>query len=283
LKRRKRNDLSPEEIVFSRKLQGWFDMEQEELPPFYLDTLNNPLVQEASWAADSLEERITRRVFKRIQLSNYQPDQYQQPINLWPKQAWSVALITGIMTLFLLVGLFLFAPVQERAQKTLEALSQPRARPTRIVPVEQPELRSFASIWEAQPYVDFAIVPLQRVPKGFELEEVRIRGTSAAALEYRRWNEVSQRWERLILLEFRTGTTSGEDTPFPTPRVVGPEQELAVDGLDISLVRHEATPDAEGTAQARWQADGLTFCLYGPLSTGEVQALAEDVLRAFDE
>lgn len=303
-------DLSPEEIAFSRRLQAWFDLEQEALPPFYLDTLNNQVSQQASLSATSLEERITQRVFDRLGLPCQRGDppplnpSQNRPRLAWevlakvyavdssplnPSQArpwseWGAALTTGILALVLILATVLFcAPVQDGARTVLETLSQPAARPTRTITVEKPKVRSFATIWEAQPYVDFPITHLQRIPPGFRLEEVRIRGSFAAALIYRHWNEQTGRWERLVLLEYRSEAVVSRSTPFPTPQVVGPEQQLDVAGMDITLTRHEATPDAEGMARARWRTDGISFNLYGPLSTKEVQALAEEVLQTFDQ
>ncbi|MBN1485004.1 MAG: hypothetical protein JXA37_09805 [Chloroflexia bacterium] len=278
--RRDWNDLSPQELGLAHRLQGYFDLEQEQLPPLYLETLNPQRCQEASPSAGVLEERIIQRVFDRLGLER-QPRRRpeREPARFLVS---SLVFAAGALTLLLLLGCFLYyPPLRQATPGMLGEILRPPAQPPAVSWEDPLPLRSFASIWEAQPYVDFPLVHLHSRPAGFRLEEVQVRGSSAAVLLYRHWNAEFGRWERLILIEYRDGQT--KNTPFPIPQVVGPEQEVAVQGLDITLIQHEGTPDAEGTAQAQWESGGIRFHLYGPLSVQEVKALAGDVLRAIGD
>jgi hypothetical protein len=278
-KQKEWGDLSPDEVILSRKLQAWFDLEQEELPPLYLETLHEQIAREAARSADSLEERISQRVFARLGLEKRASRKF--PLHF---SGGTLAFVAGLLTLLLLVGAFLyFPPIRRGAQSAVAALLQATVQPSPSPPVQIPRRRSFATIWEAQPYVEFPIVHLRSLPAGFRLEEVQVQGSSAVALIYRRTNQESGRWERLLLLEYKPEPDPNQGTPFPTPYVNGPERAIAVDGMDVVVVQHEGTPDAEGTAKARWSADGILFCLYGPLSTGDVQALAGDSLQSLDK
>lgn len=278
-KQRGWGDLSPEEIILSKKLQAWFDLEREDLPPLYLETLHEQVARDAARSADSLEERISQRVFTQLGLERRSTRRVPPRFS-----GGALAFATGLLTLLLLLGTFLYyPPVRLGTQQALETLLHPSPQQSPSTWVQAPKVRTFATIWEAQPYVDFPIVHLRSLPEGFHLEEVQTRGSSAAALIYRRTNQQSGRWERLLLLEYRPESIPEQGVPFPTPQVNGPEHELTIDGMDIIMVRHEGTPDAEGTAQARWSTDGISFFLYGPLSPGDVQALAGDAIQSLDK
>lgn len=59
-------DFSDEELVLARDLQRLFPLEQEQLPPRFIQTL---AAEETTWAAPTgLEQRVTYQVFRRLRL-----------------------------------------------------------------------------------------------------------------------------------------------------------------------------------------------------------------------
>src|SRR5579863_6385484 len=62
------DDFSDEDVAFAREMESLFDVEQEELPPYFVQTLldsENPHFQPAE---QGCEHKARARVFRRLKL-----------------------------------------------------------------------------------------------------------------------------------------------------------------------------------------------------------------------
>jgi hypothetical protein len=102
------SDFSAEDLRFARALNAVFDLEQEELPPLFFQTMTSPCV----WAApEGLEQRVRDRVLGHLDLSHPRAAQPQMaPRRLSPDRSLRrMPRTLGFSTVFALVLLCLVA------------------------------------------------------------------------------------------------------------------------------------------------------------------------------
>ncbi len=101
-------DFSAEDLRLARALNEVFDLEQEDLPPLFLQTMTGPRV----WAApEGLERRVRDHVFEQLDLSRphvAQPKSETRRSTLEPRRR-HVPRTIGLSTVFALVLLSLVA------------------------------------------------------------------------------------------------------------------------------------------------------------------------------
>lgn len=152
-------DFSAEDLRLARALNDVFDLEQEDLPPLFFQTMTSPRV----WAApEGLEQRMRHQVFERLALAH--PDAAppktearRVPVNLrlHPKPR-----TLGFSTVFALLLLSLVAVAPSFAHGVRLLLGQSGVQLTPTYPAQTVTVKvqtQYLSLHEAHEFVPFDI------------------------------------------------------------------------------------------------------------------------------
>lgn len=152
-------DFSAEDLSFARTLNEIFDLEQEELPPLFFQTMTSPRI----WAApEGLEQRVRNQVFEQLDLSRPRAAQPAvEPRRLVPALPLRrMPRTVGLSTVFALVLLSLVAVAPSFAHGVRLLLGQSGVQlapkyPAQTVPYQAQT--QFLSLREAHEVVPFDI------------------------------------------------------------------------------------------------------------------------------
>ena len=216
----------PEDNV-GAELRWLFDVEKENLPPLFFETLQlSRGVDEEIAGYRGLEERALRRFFARI---GRDYDDWYRVRRQRRRRRFAAAVFVGL--LFLVLGAVLFTPSGVLEALRLPLFQQAEQSPT---PFVGRSVTRYARVAEIQPFFSIPLPPSP--PAGFRLVNVSLEtGFPAgprAVLFYQR-GDPSNPDDRSA--EAHLVVWSLQDEPFPLPLGAAPEA-VELDGLAASWV-----------------------------------------------
>lgn len=267
-------DFLTDELSFARELHSLFDLEQEELPPLFVQTLHN---EQADLIAPArLEQRLRYRVFRKLQLPQRSLTQEQLEQNHTPKR-WNTLrrrgkiLSLGTLIATVMIALLAFGP-SVIANLQLVAISTPnQAAPgyteggnvSRLIPTQ------YLSIRQTEDAIPFDAYWLGNAPGNYNYQSLLLhtgQDWSDGPVVELQYGHLDPRYGygRLILREFRPAANT-----ITTLQVVPPEAVQTVqvtddtEGIYINgrwdYVNGETTWTYNTEAQLLYQAKGLVF------------------------
>lgn len=163
-------DFSPEELLFAQELLSLFNLEQEELPPDYIQALSKEPDRMA--APEALEQRVATEVFRRLNLTQHlEVAAKHRQRHSQAQRAQSYALTISRLIALLLVSLLIAAPSFSRTFSTLFDQTKPHQEtpdPPRY-PVSLME-NDTVTLREAQAEVPFPIDWLGETAFGYSYQ-----------------------------------------------------------------------------------------------------------------
>ena len=267
---------SPPEDNVGAELRRLFDVEKEDLPPLFFETLQlTQGIDEEIAGYKNLEEEVLRRFFKRI---GRDYDAWRREKQRQRRRRWVAALATSLLLAMLTVWLF-------SQPQVLEAVRRPLAQwfsapPT---PVTAREVTKYWRVAEIQSYFSEALPP--QPPAGFRLVEVVLeRGFPAgprAMIFYQRGDPLDPDDPGVSA---SLVVWSLQDEPFPLPPEVVPEP-VDLNGQPASWVEGTVGGSQGQAWQHRggnllWERDGWKFLLFSSaLSREELVQIALQLVR----
>ena len=267
-------DFLTDELSFARELHSLFDLEQEELPPLFVQTLHN---EQADLIAPArLEQRLRYRVFRKLQLPQRSLTQEQLEQNYTSKR-WNTLrrrgkiLSLGTLIATVMIALLAFGP-SVIANLPLVAISTPnQAAPgytegenvSRLIPTQ------YLSIRQTEDAIPFDAYWLGNAPGNYNYQSLLLhtgQDWSDGPVVELQYGHLDPRYGygRLILREFRPAANT-----ITTLQVVPPEAVQTVqvtddtEGIYINgrwdYVNGETTWTYNTEAQLLYQAKGLVF------------------------
>jgi hypothetical protein len=280
-------DFSAEELALARDLQSLFPLEEEQLPPRFVQTLTT---QPGDWIAPSnLTHRVTYRVLRRLQLprrlfAGDEPVLTRRPRGFLPLGRAPRTAALGTLLAVMLLSLITVAP--SFAQGLRIFLGQtgvqvaPRYPHPTLSPQEQVQEISLLSVHQNVPFDVFWLGPTLN-GYGFQSMVLHIGQPWAngpvVELQYSRPNSIGR--GSLLVREFRPapGATVLQVVAQGAahPAHVSGQPALYIDGQ--WMYRQKAIVWRYGTqAELLYQANGLIFWITADQRDGVDQAALEN-------
>lgn len=267
-------DFLADELSFAQELNNLFNLEQEELPPLFIQTLHNE--QTDLMAPARLEQRLRYRVFRKLQLPQRPITQDQSgperpPQRLRSLRRRSKMLSLGVLIATVMISLFAFGPSMI-ANLQLVAISTPnQSAPgyteggdvSGLIPTQ------YLSLRQTEDSIPFDAYWLGNAPGNYNYQSLLLhtgQDWSDGPVVELQYGHLDPRYGygRLILREFRpaanTITTLQTVPPeaVQTVQVTGDIEGIYVNGHWDSI-DGEAIWSYDTEAQLLYQAKGLVF------------------------
>ncbi len=242
-------DFLADELSFARELNSLFNLEQEELPPLFVQTLHNE--QADLMAPARLEQRLRYRVFRKLQLPQRPITQElsrpEQPPQRWRSlRARSRILSLGALIATVMISLLAFGP-SVIANLQLVAISTPNqtapgyiegGNVSGLIPTQ------YLSLRQTEDSIPFDAYWLGKAPGNYDYQSLLLhtgQDWSDGPVVELQYGHLDPRfgYGRLILREFRPTANT-----ITTLQTVPPEAAQTV----------QVTDDIEGIyIQGRWE------------------------------
>ena len=266
-------DFLADELSFAQELNSLFNLEQEELPPLFVQTLHNEQID--LMAPSRLEQRLRYRVFRKLQLPQRplapeQPRQEHPPKRVGILRTRSKILSLSALIAVLMVSLLAFGP-SVIANLQLAVISTPNQAPSGYTEEQNASglLTHYLSIRQTEDAIPFNTYWLGHDPGNYNYESLLLHtGQSwsdgpVVELQYGH-SDPRFGYGRLILREFRPAANT-----ITTLQVVPPEAVQTVqvtddiEGIYINgrwdRLNGETAWTFNTEAQLLYQAKGLVF------------------------
>ena len=282
-------DFSSEELSLARDLNHCFDLEQEDLPPGFVQTL---CAEASVWAAPSgLTPRVTYRVFRRLHLPRHlfghdHPTSAAGPRGF--RRPGRLPRTLGLSTVLalLLLSLVTAAPSFAQGMRFLLGRTGVVVVPSYPKPAVAPMvLTKHLPLQAAQAAVPFPIYWLGNAPAGYSYQSLLLHMGQAWAdgpvveLQYQS-TDPAQGNGRLVVREFRPASGAmvlqvvAQGATYPAQ--VGEAPALFIDGRWVNA--REGVIWASGTqAELLYEAHGLIFWITSNQQAGETMTSLEQV------
>ena len=267
-------DFLADELSFARELNSLFNLEQEELPPLFVQTLHN---EQADLIAPArLEQRLRYRVFRKLQLPQrpltQEPSRPEQPSQrLRSLRARSRILSLGALIATVMISLLAFGP-SVIANLHLMAISTPNqtasgytegGNVSGLIPTQ------YLSLRQTEDSIPFDAYWLGKAPGNYDYQSLLLhtgQDWSDGPVVELQYNHLDSRfgYGRLILREFRPTANTITTLQTVPPEAVQTVQVIDdVEGIYIKgrweFVNGETAWTYDTEAQLLYQAKGLVF------------------------
>ncbi len=288
-------DFSAADLALARDLHGLFPLEQEQLPPDYIQTLT---MQSRTWdAPDGLEQRVNARVFQQLHLSS--PRLFKSASPLPPESPRGVMFLRrapqriALSTLLAVALLSLVTVAPSFAQGLRMLLGYTGVQmvshypQTTIVAQEQMQPLSPLSPLAVEQAVPFTVSWLGPSPASYQFLGLVLHMGQPWAdgpvveLQYTHGNPQTG-FGPLIVREFRPkakATVLQVVAQGAAQQVqVGDQHAIYIDGQWVQ--KHMAIVWEYGTrAELIYQSDGLIFWITADQRDGTGEAVLEDLAQ----
>ncbi len=275
-------DFSAEELELARSLRRLFPLEQEQLPPLFIETL---AAERSAWVAPhGLEQRVTYRVFRRLRLPRHLPWLQAPVLNSrphWPRPATRRTALSTLLALVLL-SLVTVAPSFAQGLHLLMGQTGSQGAPGYPVDTFAPQGQvSYLPISEVRKLVPFTTYWLGEAPGAYQFQQLLLHlGQSWAdgpviELQYKLAENAGSR--QLLVREFRpTGATVLQVVAQKAahPARVGNQQAIYIDG-QWAHQRQGILWQYGTQAELLFQANGLIFWITADQRAGAGKAMLE--------
>jgi hypothetical protein len=284
-------DFSDEERVLARSLHDFFPLEQEQLPPRFVQTL---AAQGSAWAApNGLEQRVIYRVFRRLHLPQrlfppQPPGAEHTPRR--PGRASRTVVLSTLLTLMLL-SLATVTPALAQGLRLLVGQTgvQIAAHYPRPAHALQDQTQTF-SLQAVRHAVPFDAYWLGMTPAAYQFQGMVLHMGQPWAdgpvveLQYKT-TDPGVRYGQLLVREFHpaAGATILQVVAQGAAHLaqVGTQPAIYIDGQWVQ--QHQAVVWNAGTqAELLYQAHGLIFWITANQRAGAGEALLEGLAQMLE-
>jgi len=287
-------DFSADELALARDLQALFPLEQEQLPPYYIQTLTQ--AERALGTPTGLEQRVTYRVFRRLSLprrlfggAGTPPLEAPRGVTLLGRAPRKVAL--SLVLALTLLSLVTVAPSFAQGVRMLLGQTGVQVAPHYPHPtLAVQDQVQYLSLREVRQAVPFPVYWLGLNPGSYQYQELVLHMGQPWAegpvveLQYTH-TDPSVGYGRLIVREFRpaAGATVLQVVASGAwhPAQVGAQPAIYIDGQWVQ--QRQGVVWQYGTqAELLYQAYGLVFWITADQRDGANVALLEQWAQALD-
>ncbi len=287
-------DFSADELALARDLQALFPLDQEQLPPFYIQTLTQ--AERAVRTPTGLDQRVTYRVFRRLSLprrlfggAGVPPLEPPRGVTRLGHAPRTVAL--SLVLALTLLSLITVAPSFAQGVRMLLGQTGVQFVPHYPHPtLAPPEQVQYLSLRETREAVPFPVYWLGLNPGSYQYQELVLHIGQPWAegpvveLQYSH-ADPSIGYGRLIVREFRpaAGATVLQVVAAGAahPTQVGDQPAIFIDGHWVQ--QRQGIVWQYGTqAELLYQAYGLVFWITADQRDGATMALLGQWAQALD-
>lgn len=282
-------DFSAEELELARDLQRLFPLEQEQLPPRFVQTL---AAEDGGWVAPSgLEQRVTYRVFRRLRLSRRlftppAPGSHDRPRRRRLGRAPRRTALSTLLALVLL-SLVTVAPSFAQGLRLLVGQTGVQVAPGYPQPAfAPPEQAQYLPLQAVRQAVPFLVHWLGAAPGAYQFQGLVLHMGQPWAdgpvveLQYGLAQGVGN--GQLLVREFRpaAGATVLQVVAQEAahPAQVGGQPAIYIDGQWVHQ-RQAIIWKYGAQAELLYQADGLIFWITADQRDGANQGMLESLAQ----
>ena len=269
-------DFLSDELSFARELNSLFNLEQEELPPLFIQTLHNE--QADLMAPARLEQRLRYRVFRKLQLPQHplteeqsnpeQPSQRLRSLRRRGKILSLGALIATVMIALLTFGPSVIANLQF---VTISTPNQAAPGYTEGGTVSGLIPTQYLSVSQTEASIPFDAYWLGKAPGNYDYQSLLLhtgQDWSDGPVVELQYGHIDPKlgYGRLILREFRPAANTITTLQTVPPEAVQTVQVTGdIEGIYIKgrweYVDGENVWSYDTEGQLLYQAKGLVFWL----------------------